>query len=69
MLPHHLESSEQEVRQEIRSVVGDSPASEFQLSFPPRWIIEKSIHSERLNYEGAFEEVPIAELPRGSNLI
>ena len=70
-LPARLESSEKIILQEIRNVVGDKPVSEFRLQFAPRWLLDKSIDTEKENYfaEGAYEEVDIKTLPRNANII
>ncbi len=41
-IPRSLESCEQEILQQIRSVIGDKEVSESKLHFAPPWIIEKA---------------------------
>ena len=70
-LPVRLESSEQSILQSLRTIVGDKPVSEFRLQFAPRWLLDKSIETEKQNYfaENAYEEVYIKTLPRSANII
>lgn len=70
-LPFSLTTCEQQVLRNMRSVIGYQPATEFQLQFAPRWILDKSISVEKTNYqsEEAYEEVDIRRLPSRRNLI
>jgi len=68
-IPYNLQSSEQELLRQAKSVLGKNQASEFKLQFVPRWIIDKSIATERENYHGAYEEVDFRDLPPNANII
>ena len=68
-VPHFLQSSEQKILEEIRSVIGDRTASESILQFAPRWILQKAIDKELSEYRRNIEEVDIRILPRDANII
>lgn len=67
-LPFRLESVEQEALHEIKAVIGDKTASEFELQFAPRWLLHKPIAGKKKNCDGAYEEVRLKTLPRGLNV-
>ncbi len=68
-LPLPLESSEQEVLKQIRKVIGDKAVSEKKLQFAPRWIIDKAIDAEKMNYKASVEPICRLKLPRDSNIV
>lgn len=68
-LPYSLKSSEQLVLRNILNSVGSGPFTEFQLQFAPRWLLNKSISQEKVNYKDAYEEVDIRTLSRSANII
>ena len=47
-LPFELQSMEQEVLRRVKGIIGDKTASEFQLQFVPRWLLDKTIVLRRL---------------------
>lgn len=61
LLPHQIQSMEQQVLHQMYKVVGDKPTTEFRLQFAPKWTIDKAIHSEKDNYltAGDCKEVDI----------
>ena len=68
-IPTSRKTSEQEILKRAREVLGEKPLSEHQLQFVPQWVIDKSIAKEKENYNGAYEELHISQLPPNANLI
>ena len=69
--PPELESTEQILLRQMVEVVVFQPVTEHKIHFAPRGITDKTIESERKNYErkNAFIPVSIKSIPRGSNII
>ena len=62
-------TSEQEILERARDVLCEKPLSEHQLQFVPQWVIDKAIAKEKENYNGAYEELHISQLPPNQNFI
>ncbi len=67
--PLSLESCEQEILKQIRSVLGDKEVSESKLLFAPPWIIEKANAKELANYKDSFQAFFRSSLPRSANIV
>ena len=68
-IPTSLKKPEQEILKRAREVLGEKPLSEHQLQFVPQWVFDKAIAKEKKNYNGAYEELRISQLPPNANLI
>lgn len=70
-VPFNLFSSEQKILKEILHVIGKNPTTEFHLQGAPRWLIDKSMATEKESYkrEEAYRGVKLQDLPCGSNII
>lgn len=55
-LPHQLQTKEQNILQEIKSVIKFRHVREKYLEFSTRLVIDKAIEKEKANYEGRYEE-------------
>ena len=64
-----LKTSEQGILKRARDVLGEKQLSEHQLQCVPQWVSDKAIAKEKENYNGAYEELLISQLPPNANLI
>lgn len=66
---YQLESCEQDILREIESVIGARTVSESQLEFIPHWLLSKAIEDEKKNYEDAYEELEMKDVPKAAKII
>lgn len=60
---------EQGILHEIANVIGSRSVSDSTLEWAPRWVLDKSIASEKGNYKDAFEEVHYVSVSKNAKLI
>ncbi len=67
--PLSIESCEQEILKQIKSVIGDKSVSEAKLHFAPSWILEKTKKKEYANYMDSVQVVSRSRVPRSANIV
>ena len=65
-----IDSSEQEVLEQLYQATGGDQVTRSNLENAPPWLVQKALGEEiDIAWKGAYEEVPESEVPMGANVI